>query len=134
MSQENVEAVLRSYETFNEYGVEATAAAGWWHEDIEWHDPPEFPDAGIHRGIEAAKAALQGYVDVGGHMKIHVDECIDAGDEVFVRWQARVRGASSGAPAEGSMYHVFTVKDGKLVRLRQYLDRDAALVAAGLAE
>jgi ketosteroid isomerase-like protein len=96
--------------------------------------PEELPDAGIHHGTEAAKAALQGYVDVGGHMKIHVEECIDAGDEVFVRWQAHVRGASSGAPAEGSMYHVSTVKDGKLVRLRQYLDRDKALKAAGLSE
>src|SRR5262245_6114728 len=134
MSQENVEAVLRSYEIFNEHGVDATAAAEWWHEDIEWHDPVEFPDADVHHGIEAAKAALQSYVDVGGHMKVHVEECIDAGDEVFVSWRAHITGASSGAPAEGLMYHVSTVKNGKLVRLRQYLDRDKALEAAGLSE
>jgi ketosteroid isomerase-like protein len=133
MSLENVEAVKRSYETFNKYGVEATAVA-FWSDDIVWHDPEEFPDAEVHHGIEAAKAALQGYVDLAGHMKIHVEECIDAGDDVFTRWQVHGAGAGSGAPVEATMYHVSTVKQGKLVRLRQYLDRDKALEAAGLRE
>jgi ketosteroid isomerase-like protein len=133
MSEENVEAVKRSYERFNTDGVEG-AAKDFWHEDIVWHDPEEFPDAEIYHGIEAAKAALQGYVDLGGHMKVQVEEYIDAGDEVFTGWQVHGRGASSGAPVEGSMYHVSTVKHGKLVRLRQYLNRDKALKAAGLRE
>jgi ketosteroid isomerase-like protein len=134
MSQENVDAVNRSYETFNKYGVEAVAAE-FWHEDIVFHDPEEFPDAKIHHGIEAAKAALQGYVDlVGGPLKVHVVECIDAGDDVFVQWEVHERGVSSGAPVEGSIYHVSTVKQGKLVRLRQYLNRERALEAAGLRE
>ena len=134
MSRENVEAVMRANEIYNKHGVQALAASGFWHEDIVWHDPEEFPDAEIHRGIDAAKAALQAYVDVAGHVQVHFDECIDAGDEVIVRWQLHGVGARSGAPVEGSMYDVFTVKQGKLVRFRQYLDRDKALKAAGLSE
>ena len=118
MSEENVEAVLRSYEVYNEHGVEATAASGFWDKNIAWHDPADFPDAEVHHGIEAAKAALQAYVDLAGHMQVHVEECIDGGDEIFTRWHVHGRGAGSGAPVEGSMYHVSTVKDGKLVRLR----------------
>jgi hypothetical protein len=98
VSQENVEAVKRSYETFNKHGVEVLAAE-FWHEDVVFHDPEEFPDAEIHHGIEAAKAALQGYVDlVAGPMKVHVVECIDAGDDVFVHWELHERGVRSGAP------------------------------------
>jgi ketosteroid isomerase-like protein len=134
MSEENVEIVKRSYETFNNYGVEATAAE-FWHEDVVWHDPEEFPDAEIHHGLEAAKAALQGYVDLfAGPLKIHVVECIDAGDDVFVHWELHERGVSSGAPVEGSIYHVSTIKQRKMVRLRQYFDRERALEAAGLRE
>jgi ketosteroid isomerase-like protein len=134
MSQENVEAVKRSYETFNKYGVDALAAE-FWHEDVVFHDPEEFPDAEIHQGIEAAKAALQGYVDLAaGPIKVYVVECVDAGDDVFVHWELHERGVRSGAPVEGSIYHVSTVKQGKLVRLRQYFDRERALEAAGLRE
>ena len=134
MSEENVRAVLKAYEVYNEHGVEALAASGFWHEDIAWHDPAEFPDAGVHHGIEAAKAAFQAYVDLAGHMQVHVEECIDVGDQVFVRWEIRGTGTGSGAPVEATMHHVFTIEDGKLVRFRQYLSRDKALEAAGLTK
>jgi ketosteroid isomerase-like protein len=100
-----------------------------------FYDPEEIPDAEIHHGIEAAKAALQSYVDLAaGQIKVHVVECIDVGDDVFVHWELHERGVRSGAPVEGSMYHVSTLKQGKLVRLRQYFDRERALETAGLRE
>jgi ketosteroid isomerase-like protein len=134
MSQENVEAVMRAIELYNEHGVGAVAASGFWRRDIVWHDPVELPDARTYHGIEEAKAAFQGYVDLAGHMKVDVAECIDAGEEIFIGWQLHGRGVGSGAPIEGWMYQVWTVKQGKLVRFRQFLDRGNALEAAGLSE
>jgi ketosteroid isomerase-like protein len=44
MSRENIDVVRRSFEAWNEGGVEASRALGWT-EDAEWHDPPGFADA-----------------------------------------------------------------------------------------
>jgi ketosteroid isomerase-like protein len=44
------------------------------------------------------------------------------------------RGASSGAVAELELAQIATVRDGRVVRIDNYLDRKKALRAAGLAE
>jgi ketosteroid isomerase-like protein len=93
MSQENVEIVRRLYEAFNARGV--AGAVDHYDPDIEWHDVAEFPDATVHRGREAAARALQLYVDLGGAFEVHVDEFIEAGDEVVAIWRYRGRAAGS---------------------------------------
>jgi ketosteroid isomerase-like protein len=40
----------------------------------------------------------------------------------------------SGAVVEAPMAHVWTIRDGQAIRLRQFLDREQALEAAGLSE
>jgi limonene-1,2-epoxide hydrolase len=59
-------------------------------------------------------------------------EAIDAGPHVVVG----LRGPGfNGIPGDretvGQMYHVFTLRDGKVIRWRDYLARDDALAAAG---
>ena len=44
------------------------------------------------------------------------------------------RGASSGAVAELELAQIATVRDGQIVRVDNYLDRQKALEAAGLSE
>jgi uncharacterized protein len=132
MSRENVEAVRRLYEAFNERGL--AGLYEHWDPDIEWHDVAELPDAGVHHGREAAAEAFQRYLDIGGDFKVEVDEFIEAGDEVVAIWRYRARGAASGLPLDQEIGHVWLVKDRRLVRLRQFLSRDKALEAAGLSE
>jgi uncharacterized protein len=132
MSRENVEAVRRLYEAFNERGL--AGLYEHWDPDIEWHDVAELPDAGVHHGREAAAEAFQRYLDIGGDFKVEVDEFIEAGDEVVAIWRYRARGAASGLPLDQEIGHVWLVEDQRLVRLRQFLSRDKALEAAGLSE
>jgi ketosteroid isomerase-like protein len=42
------------------------------------------------------------------------------------------RGRASGAVVDAVMAHVWTFEQGRPIRLRQFLDRTAALEAAGL--
>jgi ketosteroid isomerase-like protein len=49
---------------------------------------------------------------------------------VFVRVQGT--GRQSGVQAQARAAHEFTIRDGRLVRFKAYIDRDAALEAAGL--
>ena len=42
--------------------------------------------------------------------------------------------ASSGAEVEGRHFEVYTLRDGKVLRVDEYTDRAEALEAAGLRE
>jgi ketosteroid isomerase-like protein len=106
-----------------------------WHPEIEWHDFPEVPDGDVHRGREAAAKALQAYLDVTPAAQIHPRQFTEAGDQVLVEWELRGSGAASEIPLQFTVFHLALIdSDGKLVRLRQFLTREAAMEAAGLKD
>ena len=59
---------------------------------------------------------------------------IDAGDQVVAVIHEREVGRASGARVEASHLAVWTLADGKVVRLQTFLDRQEALEAVGLSE
>ena len=61
-------------------------------------------------------------------------DVIDCGDDVVAFVRYRGRGTESGVEVEASMANVWTIRDGKAIRLRQFLDRGKALEAVGLSE
>ena len=46
----------------------------------------------------------------------------------------RGRGQGSGVPIEARFYAVYTLRDGRVVRVDEFTDRAEALEAAGLSE
>jgi ketosteroid isomerase-like protein len=62
-----------------------------------------------------------------------MEEFIDAGDEVVVATRVSGRGRD-GIQLDVRIYAVWEIRDGKLVRLRMYADRERALGAAGLTD
>jgi ketosteroid isomerase-like protein len=77
---------------------------------------------------------FRNWLSVFGDFDPQVEELIDAGDEVIAVLHERGRGKLSGAMVEGRLAHVWTVRDGKLWRLRSYATKQEALDAAGLRE
>jgi ketosteroid isomerase-like protein len=144
MSQENVETVRRAFEIFNHYGEtdlsrdERDAAfdayAALATTDFVYVEPPEWPGAGVHEGLDEYRQVLEGFFEALSQMTAEIEETFDAGDKVvvFVRWRAR--GTSSGAELEMRPGQVFTLRDGRIAKQEVYLDREEALEAAGLAE
>ncbi len=124
------EVALRFYDAWNRDGVAGVRAL--YHPQIEWHDPPELPDAAVHRGSEAVARAAQGYVDAVGHYRQEVVEMLDAPGAVVAVLRLRGAGSSSAAAFEGIVVQVLEAQDGLVRRARHFLDRDAALRAAGL--
>jgi ketosteroid isomerase-like protein len=59
---------------------------------------------------------------------------IDCGDHVLVFLRSEARGRTAGLEINEQWAHLVTVRDGKIVRLQQFRDRDEALEAAGLRE
>ena len=70
-----------------------------------------------------------------GEPKLEVGEVIDAGDDlvlVQIRWC--LRGRVSGLETEREYAAVFTLREGKIVRYRDYESWNEALEAVGLSE
>lgn len=110
----------------------ATWTGFWTAFTRDPHDPPEIADAAVHRGREAIKQDWEQTFEAFEDFHVQVEEHHEAGDElvVFVRYSGR--GRASGARVDAELAHVWTFKDGTPIRLRQFLDRAAALEAAGL--
>ncbi|HEY7152245.1 MAG TPA: nuclear transport factor 2 family protein [Solirubrobacterales bacterium] len=63
---------------------------------------------------------------------IEVEEFIDAGDDVISLARVRAQSARGGVPVEHSPAALWSVRHGKIVRVRFYLERAEALEAAGI--
>ena len=63
-----------------------------------------------------------------------MDEWLPAGDLVVSLGGVRMRGTLSGASAVQNGCGVWELREGRIVRVRMYFDREEALKAAGLRE
>jgi ketosteroid isomerase-like protein len=134
MSQENVEAVKRSFELWRDGSI------GEWIEtldpDIEWdvsaHPLPDFPNRGS--GRDAFLRHLGDYVSGWNDYEVSSRELIDAGDEVLLILHERARMRDSDMMLDRDLPTVWTVRDGRAVRHRVFKTRADALEAVGLRE
>jgi hypothetical protein len=68
-------------------------------------------------------------------VRVRVEEVTDlGGDHVLVVVRSEMRGQSSGASAAVSLFTVVTLREGLVFRSEEYLGREEALKAVGLAE
>ena len=132
MSQENLEIMREFYDRWGRGETE-----GWeeiFDPEVEWHTAREDPDADVHHGIPAVGRMFQRWSEAFEDMRGIPEEFIDVGDRVFV-WQRTVgRGAASGVEVVWEGAYVWTLRDGKVVKVQIFFDRDEALEAAGLSE
>jgi ketosteroid isomerase-like protein len=93
---------------------------------------PDTPADGFrgHRGIREWMANLR---ETGG-VQFEATGFTTSGDAVFSEWTGRGLGQASGVPIRWRTFAAVHVRDGKIVRLQAYLDRNEALEAAGLWE
>jgi hypothetical protein len=132
MSEENVELVRRYYAAWNAGGLDA--ARMFWSDDFEWHDAPGMPDAGVYRGAEASAAHFRDLNEVLGTMNVHLDRVLSANDEVFVLLHVHLDAPRGELALEGPIFETVRVQEGKISRIRLFLDEQTALKAAGLSE
>ena len=69
-----------------------------------------------------------------GRVEDDCQELIDAGQRVISLVITRTRGRSSGIDTEFRQYGVWTIRDGKVIRVEWFRRRAEALEAAGLSE
>ena len=61
-----------------------------------------------------------------------IDEIIEAGETIVAAIRVHGRGRASGLQISQRLFDVFEFRDGRVLRVREYLRADQALEAAGL--
>ena len=131
MAQENVEIVRRGYEHFNRSG----------EIDFSVLDPEIVYDLSrrtfdplVFRGHEGVREFLRLIREQWGSRRIEPQELIDAGDNVVASVRLVGVGRQSGAETTANTAHVWTCREGKIVRLTVFQTMEEALEAVGLRE
>jgi ketosteroid isomerase-like protein len=100
--------------------------------DIVW-DSPDFLDQGTYHGREGVARFLSHIPETWSNFRVIGEEFIDVSeDKVLVLSRLKGNARIGGAPFEQEVAHVWTLHDGKVVHMRIYRDRAAALEAVGL--
>ena len=134
MSQENVEIVRDAAAAFNRGDLDAWLE--YWTDDIDYRAVEgALDDRGPMHGKDAVRVHFQDWLDTFDDLKAEPLELIDAADEQVVtvlRFGGRAK--LSGVESDLTFAVVYTLRDGKVARGREYWTRDEALEAAGLSE
>jgi ketosteroid isomerase-like protein len=131
MSQENVEIVRRGYDAYVRGDLDSALAA--FDPEIEIYDH-DIPDSGEYRGLDGLLRWQADWDASWASWRWQPEEFIDAGDRVVAVLQVYAKGRGSGADVERLDGAVWTLQDGKCVRLDYYGSKAQALAAVGLAE
>jgi uncharacterized protein len=134
MTQENVEVVRDALDAFADGGL--AAMADFWAADINWRAIEGAPDdVGEMQGAELLRHYFQDWIDTFDNVSNMPEELLDLGDDrVLAVQHATGRAKASGIETELRYAVVYTVRDGRITRGREYIDRAAALEAVGLRE
>jgi ketosteroid isomerase-like protein len=135
MSQENVEMVREAVGAYNRGDLDALLDE-YFTDDIDYRAVEGAPDDhGPIHGKAEMRAYMQDWFDTFDDLKVEPLEVIDAGPDqavAVVRFGGRAK--LSGIEADLTFAVVYTVRDGKVARGREYWTRDEALEAAELSE
>jgi ketosteroid isomerase-like protein len=131
MSQENVEIVRRCLDAYVCGDLEAALAV--FDPAIEVYDH-DIPDAGEYRGLEGVLHWQADWERSWESWRWEPEKFIDAGERVVAVLRVHARGRESGVDLDRIDGAVWTLRDGKCVRLDYYGSREQALEAAGLRE
>src|SRR5918994_256517 len=133
MSRENVEVVREMNEALNlgDYAAALSALAS----DVEWNAPSGVSiGEEVYRGHDAVRKGFALWLDAWEMYRFEAAEILDHGDHVVVSGTQTGRGRGSGVEIKLQTFNVFTLRNGKVVRMRNFDDRAEALEAAGLRE
>jgi ketosteroid isomerase-like protein len=131
MSEENIEIVRRAYESVNRGDLDAAVADV--AADGVYIPSEAFPESRVRRSPEEMKEFLRWLVDEFEGARVEPHEFIDVGHKVFVPSTITGRGRLSGAEARWDVWHVWEIRDGKIVRNQAFLSEGEARKAAGLS-
>ncbi|MGZ8686903.1 MAG: nuclear transport factor 2 family protein [Gaiellaceae bacterium] len=116
------DVVRRSYEAFARGDMDAVLAD--MHDDIEWQQAQGLPHGGTYRGLAEVRRNVFDPLDRDWWSEFSAvpNEFLDAGEEVVVIGRYRGVAKATGRRLDVPFVHVWSLRDGKAWRFRQFLD------------
>jgi ketosteroid isomerase-like protein len=135
VSKHEVDLVRTGYERWNDGDFDGLAEL-CFAEDIEYCNSPEWPGQRVYRGSEAVVTFLKEEVaEIIGLEAVQIERMEVFDDEILIAMRARAHGFQSGIDfGEVPVFHVARMRDGKVARVRVYLDEAQAVDAAKTGE
>jgi ketosteroid isomerase-like protein len=126
MSAENIEIVGRLIDAWNQRDLQA--ALEEMHPQCEVR-PVEATET--LRGHDGVTAAFREWFDVIEQFTLEPEDFIAKDDLVLVPMQQRARGKGSGLEIQERFYQLFTLREGKVFRFKEYSEEAEARKAFG---
>jgi ketosteroid isomerase-like protein len=134
MSEENVELVRDFFEAA--LRQDWKRAAELLDPNVEMHGTVGgLEERRVSRGLPEMIHAFETVdLEAWEERRLDPEEFLHVDDLVVLLLHEYRRGRGSGVELENDTAAVFTVRDGRVVRIQGYMDQDAALKAAGLLD
>ena len=125
--QQNLEVVRRGYEAFGRGDIQALLDL--LADDIEWVSPgpPELPTAGNRRGRQQVAQFFQAVDQIFEIQQFEPKAFVAQGDRVVVLGTDTARIKATGKMVTEDWAHAFTVQDGRIVRMQEFIDTSAVV-------
>jgi ketosteroid isomerase-like protein len=130
MSRENIETIRAFYARWDHDDVPGFSKL--LADDAEFVSPAGAIDSGARRGRSGFAAVRRAVGDRFGSFSHEIRDVRDAREQVVASVVFKAEGAGGGIAVEQREFHVWTLRDGQIVRLAWFHNLDEALEAAGL--
>jgi len=101
--------------------------------DAELDQTPGTPFSGTYSGFDAAVESMRDWMSAFEHFDAKPSDVIDAGEQVIVAWDESGTARGGSVELRETFYMLYTLREGKIVRLAWFADRADAFKAAGLS-
>ena len=118
----DVDRVRASYDAFERGDREGALAA--FSEDVVWEQAQGLPHGGTYVGLDEVRRNVFDPLTTQWWTTFSAahDDVLDAGDEIVVLGRYRGVAVETGRVLDVPFVHVWTFRDGRAVRFRQFLD------------
>jgi hypothetical protein len=122
-------ALRGAYAAFNRGDIDAAVAP--LDEHIEWSEPTEFPGGGAYHGREGARRYLSLSRASLAEGTSEPVQFISVGNRIVVFVHAHVRPQGSREWHDIDLADVYTIREGRIVQMQAFANRQEALRWAG---
>ena len=124
------EALRETYAALNRNDIPSIVRA--FDPQIELFVPADYPGGGTYHGLEEVKARFSEARANWAEGSCEPERFIVSDDKIIVFVHVRVRLKNEMEWREGRLADVYTFRDGKVIKMRSFADRQQALEWAGV--
>jgi ketosteroid isomerase-like protein len=129
---ESEELIRRGYDAWNRGDFEAMEQLLAPEFEVDATDRVLNPDRYV--GLEGFRQLAAEMFEIWDSWLIEPQEVVEVGGRVFVTHLIRARGKGSGLELTETYWSVWTLRDGRALKLALFVDRARARAAAGLPD